>query len=96
VWPAYTALVGSVDAVTGANYMVLRAPPGEWTLPRVLGPWPWYRLRAAGVALAPFTLLDAPFWWPGRRRQGEQAEAVPPPPGTGPHRVGPRPSLGAR
>ena len=29
---AYSAVVGIVDAVTGANYMFLRAPPGEWTL----------------------------------------------------------------
>ena len=66
----YTTLVGIVDAVTGANYMFLRSPPGEWTLLRVLGPWPWYVASAAGVALALFTLLDAPFW-SGRRRASE-------------------------
>ena len=38
----YTAAVGIVDALTGANYMFLRSPPAEWTLLRVLGPWPWY------------------------------------------------------
>jgi hypothetical integral membrane protein (TIGR02206 family) len=64
---AYTAFVGFVDAVTGANYMYLRDPPGEWTLLRVLGPWPWYVVSAAGVGLALFVLLDLPFW-PGRRR----------------------------
>jgi hypothetical integral membrane protein (TIGR02206 family) len=58
----YTAFVGLVDAVTGANYMFLRAPPGEWTLLRVLGPWPWYVVSAAGVAVALFLLLDSPFW----------------------------------
>ncbi len=63
---AYTAFVGLVDALIGANYMFLRKPPGEWTLLRVLGPWPWYLLSAAGVALVLFTLLDLPFW-PGRR-----------------------------
>ena len=71
---AYTAFVGFVDAVTGANYMYLRDPPGEWTLLRVLGPWPWYVVSAAGVGLALFVLLDLPFW-PGRRRArhlGEQ------------------------
>ena len=66
VTAVYTALVGLVDAVTGANYMFLRQPPGEWTLLRVLGPWPWYVVSAAGVALVLFTLLDAPFW-AGRR-----------------------------
>jgi hypothetical integral membrane protein (TIGR02206 family) len=63
----YTAVVGLVDALTGANYMFLRRPPGEWTLLRLLGPWPWYLASGAVVALVLFTLLDAPFW-PGRRR----------------------------
>ena len=65
---AYTALVGMVDGLVGANYMFLRRPPGEWTLLRLLGPWPWYLFSATGVALVLFTLLDAPFW-PGRRRE---------------------------
>ncbi len=59
---AYTAFVGLVDALTGANYMFLRQPPGEWTLLRVLGPWPWYIASAAAVALALLALLDLPFW----------------------------------
>ena len=62
----YTAFVGSVDAVTGANYMFLRDPPGEWTLLGVLGPWPWYVVSAAGVALVLLVLLDLPFR-PSRR-----------------------------
>jgi hypothetical integral membrane protein (TIGR02206 family) len=58
---AYTAGVGLVDAVTGANYMFLRQPPTNWTLLRLLGPWPWYIASAAGVALVPLVVLDAPF-----------------------------------
>ena len=58
---AYTAVVGVVDATTGANYMFLSRPPGEWTLLRVLGPWPWYVVSAAGVAIVLFVLLDTPF-----------------------------------
>lgn len=58
---AYSALVGLVDALSGANYMFLRRPPGEWTLLRVLGPWPWYVVSAAGVAALLFALLDLPF-----------------------------------
>ncbi len=69
---AYTALVGLGDALSGANYMFLRQPPGEWTLLRVLGPLPWYLLSATGVALILLTLLDAPFW-PGRRRAADHA-----------------------
>jgi len=60
-------VVGIVDALTGANYMFLRSPPAEWTLLRVLGPWPWYVVSAAGVALVLLTVLDAPFW--SRRRR---------------------------
>lgn len=76
----YTAMVGLVDGVSGANYMFLRRPPGEWTLLRLLGPWPWYLLGAAGVALLLLTVLDAPFW-PARRRDAackvDQAAAPP-------------------
>lgn len=57
----YTGLVGVVDALFGANYMFLRKPPGVWTLLSVLGPWPWYVVSAAGVALVLFALLDLPF-----------------------------------
>ncbi len=71
----YTAVVGIVDATTGANYMFLRSPPGEWTLLRVLGPWPWYIASAAGVALVLITLLDAPFW---RRRRKPPVGNAPP------------------
>jgi len=64
----YTAFVGLMDFLLGANYMFLRRPPSNWTLLRVLGPWPWYILGAAGVAIVCFMALDAPFW--GRRRAG--------------------------
>jgi len=64
----YSAFVGVIDGLTGANYMFLCKPPGEWTLLRLLGPWPWYLASAAAVGLVLFILLDAPFW-PGRRRQ---------------------------
>lgn len=59
---AYTAFVGIVDATTGADYMFLRRPPSEWTLLKVLGPWPWYIVSAAGLAVLLLLLLDAPFW----------------------------------
>jgi hypothetical integral membrane protein (TIGR02206 family) len=59
---AYSALVGLVDATSGANYMFLRSPPSNWTLLRVLGPWPWYVLSATGVALVLLIALDVPFW----------------------------------
>ena len=52
--------------------MFLRQPPSEWTLLKVLGPWPWYIVSAAGVAIVLITLLDAPFWH-SRRSRGAHA-----------------------
>ncbi len=66
----YTGCVGLIDGFTGANYMFLRSPPGEWTLLRVLGPWPWYVASAAGVAFVLLLVLDAPFWRRRRRAPG--------------------------
>jgi len=43
---AYTAFVGLVDAVTGADYMYLRSKPSSPTLLDDLGPWPVYLLSA--------------------------------------------------
>lgn len=69
---AYTAFVGAVDAATGGNYMFLRSPPGEWTLLRLLGPWPWYVVAAAAVALVLLVALDMPFWAARRRNDGSR------------------------
>ncbi len=66
----YSALVAAVDYATGANYMFLRRAPGNWTLLRLLGPWPWYLLSATGLALALFALLNAPFWLARRNPPG--------------------------
>jgi hypothetical integral membrane protein (TIGR02206 family) len=73
----YTAIVGLVDALTGGDYMYLRQPPGEWTLLKVLGPWPWYIASATLVAVVLVTALDAPFW-SGRRHR----PVAPSPPAT--------------
>jgi len=75
---AYTAFVGAVDAVTGANYMFLRQPPANWTLLRLLGPWPWYILSAAGVAIILLVALDAPFWAARRRHGTPRGQQAPP------------------
>ena len=58
---AYAAFVGLLDAVTGANYMYLRAKPASSTLLDVLGLWPWYIGWAALIGVALFLILDAPF-----------------------------------
>ena len=63
---AYTMAVALVDATLGANYMFLRREPSEWTMLRLLGPWPWYIV--GGVVLVPllFYALYAPFAWSRR------------------------------
>ena len=66
---AYTALVGLVDAVTGADYMFLRAKPDTPTLLDDLGPWPWYILSATALGLALFGILDTPFRLRQRRAE---------------------------
>ena len=68
---AYAALVGFVDAVTGADYMYLRSKPPSATLLDFLGPWPWYILSAAVIAACLFAILDAPF-----RLRERRAEAL--------------------
>ena len=57
----YTGFVGIMDAVLNADYMFLASRPVHWSLLSVLGPWPWYILSAAGLALVLLFALDAPF-----------------------------------
>ena len=45
----------------GLAAMYLARGPGQPSLLSVLGPWPWYLLSAAGVAIVLFAVLDAPF-----------------------------------
>jgi hypothetical integral membrane protein (TIGR02206 family) len=67
----YVALVGLVDAVINANYMFLRHSPHQWTLLRLMGPYPWYLVT--GVVIVPlfFSLLYSPFWF--ARRQDDSS-----------------------
>jgi hypothetical integral membrane protein (TIGR02206 family) len=65
----YTVLVAVVDLVTGGNYMYLRQPPPIHSLLDLMGPWPWYILGGAGLALVLFWVLDLPFRV-GRRLSG--------------------------
>jgi hypothetical integral membrane protein (TIGR02206 family) len=59
------AAAGAANLLTGGNYMWLREKPEAGSLLDFMGPWPWYILSAAVLALALFTLLDLPF----RRRR---------------------------
>ncbi len=58
---AVAAAAAAADLLTGGNYMWLREKPEAGSLLDFMGPWPWYILSAAGLALLLFTLLDLPF-----------------------------------
>jgi hypothetical integral membrane protein (TIGR02206 family) len=63
---AFAVVAGLGDLLTGGNYMFLREKPETASLLDLMGPWPWYMLSGAMLAIAMFALLDAPFR--GRRR----------------------------
>jgi hypothetical integral membrane protein (TIGR02206 family) len=58
---AVAVAAGTANLLTGGNYMWLREKPDTASLLDLMGPWPWYILSAAVLALALFTLLAAPF-----------------------------------
>jgi hypothetical integral membrane protein (TIGR02206 family) len=76
VWRVFTAtavwagMAAIGNAITGGNYMFLSERPETASLLDYMGPWPWYILGSALLALTLFTVLDLPF----RRRRRETAE----------------------
>jgi hypothetical integral membrane protein (TIGR02206 family) len=51
---------GAADAlIHGADYMFLAAKPTDGSLLSVLGPWPWYLVPTAAVAVAMLLVLQA-------------------------------------
>jgi hypothetical integral membrane protein (TIGR02206 family) len=53
------ACAGTADAlIPGADYMFLAAKPADGSLLSVLGPWPWYLVSVAAVALAMLLVLQ--------------------------------------
>ena len=64
---AWAAVAAVGNAITGGNYMFLSERPETPSLLDYMGPWPWYVLGSALLALALFTLLDLPF----RRRRAD-------------------------
>ena len=69
---AFAVLAGVVSAVTGGNYMFLRDKPPRGSLLDLLGPWPWYILGGAVLALVVLLALAA-LVRPLRRTSAEAA-----------------------
>jgi hypothetical integral membrane protein (TIGR02206 family) len=58
---AWAVVATAGNLFTGGNYMFLRERPETPSLLDYMGPWPWYILSAALLALSLFALLDLPF-----------------------------------
>jgi len=58
---ALVVVDAGVNLLTGGNYMYLRHTPAVSSLLDLMGPWPWYMVAAAGLAIAIFVALDLPF-----------------------------------
>lgn len=70
---ALVVLDAGVNLVSGGNYMYLRHTPDVPSLLDLMGPWPWYIVEAAGLAVAIFVALDLPFAIGRNRRQNNRA-----------------------
>ncbi|HZO76545.1 MAG TPA: TIGR02206 family membrane protein [Solirubrobacteraceae bacterium] len=55
---AWAAVAGIGDVVTRGNYMYLRDKPIHGSLLNVMGPWPWYIVTTAALALAMLLVLQ--------------------------------------
>ena len=62
---AYLAFAMTVNRLLGTNFGFAAGPPPNPSLIDHLGPWPWYLLAMAGIALVLYFLLALPF--AGRR-----------------------------
>ena len=56
---AFAAIAAIGCLATGGNYMFLRRKPSNGSVLDPLGPWPWYLLAAAVLALAMLFALEA-------------------------------------
>jgi hypothetical integral membrane protein (TIGR02206 family) len=68
-----------INLLTDGDYMYLRRPPGVSNLLDLMGPWPWYIVGGAVLALALFLILDAPFKIAGLARARSKTAPYPPP-----------------
>jgi hypothetical integral membrane protein (TIGR02206 family) len=72
---AFAMVAGLGDLLTGGNYMFLREKPEAASLLDLMGPWPWYILSGAVLAIAMFAVLNLPFR-ARRRAPGRRGESV--------------------
>ena len=82
IWRVYAAtfvvalIAGLVNLLTDGNYMFLRAKPAHGSLLSLMGPWPWYLLSTAALALALLLAVKLLSDWVRRHdRPGEDATA---------------------
>jgi len=68
-----------VNMLTNGDYMYLRRPPGVNNLLDLMGPWPWYIVGGAILALFLFIVLDAPFKIASLARARSRTSPYPPP-----------------
>jgi hypothetical integral membrane protein (TIGR02206 family) len=74
----WTAFVGLVNVALGTNFMYLRYKPGVPTPLDAMGPWPFYIVTGAVVALVLFQMLSLPFQLEWRATRSSAS-----PPGSG-------------
>jgi hypothetical integral membrane protein (TIGR02206 family) len=58
---AFAAVAGAADLLTGGNYMYLRNKPAHNSLLNLMGPWPWYIVSTAALAVAMLGVLKRPL-----------------------------------
>jgi len=68
-----------VNLWTNGDYMYLRRPPGVNNLLDLMGPWPWYIVGGAVLALVLFLILDAPFRISALAHARSKSAPYPPP-----------------
>ena len=65
-----------INLLTDGNYLYLRHTPGVRSVLDLMGPWPWYIVGAAGLAVLFFALLDLPFIISRRGRSRNETSAA--------------------
>ena len=65
-----------INLLTDGNYLYLRHTPGVRSILDLMGPWPWYIVGAAVLAVVFFAALDLPFVISRHARSENKGSAV--------------------